>query len=143
MRQSTRFADAIHLLAYVYLQSGEEKITSKVLAGSINVTPVNVRQITGQLREAGLISTTSGSGKITFNKPIDQINLLEIFDAVTDGSLFHRDNQTNPECKVGSKMPDVLDDEFDLIENQARTKMSEITLAEVVSHVKEAQLAAK
>lgn len=139
MRKSTRFADAIHLLTYVYLQSREEKITSKVLAGSINVTSVNVRQITSKLRHAGLINTVNGSGKITFRKPIDQISLLAIFNAVTDGTLLTRDKNTNPNCKVGNKMPAVLDGEFNTIENQARAKMQSITLRDVVDQVKLAQ----
>lgn len=135
MRHSTKFANAIHLLTYAYLRS-DRKMSSKILAQSIGATPVTVRQITSQLSKANLIETKVGSGKITFLKSPKEITLKEIFETVTNGKLIERNENTNHLCQVGKQMPEILNDEFTLIEDAALKEMSQITLADVINQVK-------
>lgn len=83
MRHSTRFANAIHLLTYAYLRS-DWQMSSKLIANSVNTTPVTIRQLTSQLNKAGIIETRPGSGRIKFRRPPEEISLLGIFSAVTN-----------------------------------------------------------
>ena len=52
---SSRFTIAVHMLAYISMYGEKEKVTSEILSGSIQVNPVIIRRILGQLKEAGLI----------------------------------------------------------------------------------------
>lgn len=135
MRHSTRFANAIHLLVYAYLRS-DQPMSSGRIANSVNTTPVTIRQITSQLKHAGLIETRVGSGKITFRRSPKEITLLDIFNAVTDEWLIERNPQTNIQCQIGKQMPQILDNEFSIIEEQAKQAMQHITLASIIEQVK-------
>lgn len=134
MRHSTKFANAIHLLTYAYLRS-DWQMSSKLIANSINTTPVTVRQLTSQLSKAGLIATKPGSGKIKFNRAPNEITLLDIFNAVTDHELIERNTKTNIQCEIGKQIPAILDSEFTKIENAAKEAMKEITLADITNQV--------
>ncbi|MGM9892562.1 Rrf2 family transcriptional regulator [Limosilactobacillus sp.] len=134
MRHSTKFANAIHLLAYAFLRS-DWQMSSKLIANSINTTPVTVRQLTSQLSKAGLITTKPGSGKITFNRPPKDITLLDVFNAVTDHELIERNTKTNIQCKIGKQIPAILDSEFTKIENASKDAMQEITLADIIDQI--------
>lgn len=131
MRHSTKFANAIHILVYAYLRS-DQQLSSRVIAKSLNTTPVTVRQLTSQLSKAGLIETKVGSGKITFNRTPQEITLLDIFNAVTDQRLIERNDKTNIQCEIGRQIPAILNDEFGEIEDAAKKKMSKITLADII-----------
>lgn len=134
MRHSTKFANAIHVLVYAYLRA-DWQMSSKLIANSVNTTPVTIRQLTSELNKAGLIATKSGSGKIKFVRSPEEITLLDIFNAVTDQQLIERNAKTNIHCQVGKQMPSLLDNTFDQIENAAKKEMAQITLADVIKQV--------
>lgn len=138
MRHSTRFANAIHLLVYAYLRGDQpgQPMSSKRIAYSVNTTPVTIRQITSQLSKAGLIETKVGSGRITFKRAPGKITLLDIFNAVTDGQLIERNNNTNIKCQIGKQIPGILDHEFSKIEDQAKAAMQQTTLGDIIKQVK-------
>jgi DNA-binding IscR family transcriptional regulator len=62
MQISKKFTIAIHLLTASRYFEGQQKITSRFLAGSIGTNPVIVRNIMLQLQEAGLIDVKRGPG---------------------------------------------------------------------------------
>ena len=62
MQISSRFTIAIHMLTCMEIFKNEYKITSDFLAESIQVNPVIIRRILGQLKEAGLIEVKRGTG---------------------------------------------------------------------------------
>ena len=64
MRVSTRFSDSIHLLAFIEIYA-DAKLTSDLIASSIETSPVVVRRLMGKLRQAGLIATTPGTAQPT------------------------------------------------------------------------------
>lgn len=134
MRHSTKFANAIHLLTYAFLRS-DWQMSSKLIANSINTTPVTVRQLTSQLSKAGLITTRPGSGKITFNRSPKEITLLDIFNAVTDRELIERNTKTNIQCEIGKQIPAILDNEFTKIEDASKNAMKQISLADIINQV--------
>ena len=134
MKVSSRFADAIHILCYAYLQRNA-KHTSDVIAQSVNVNAVTVRQITGELREAGLIRTQAGSGRIEFARPIDEITMRDIFLAVSDGKLLARETAASDRCPIALGMKGAQEAIFSGIEEAALAKMAQTTLKDVVADI--------
>ena len=62
MQISSRFTLAIHIFACIYTSKDKYKVTSDFLSKSTNVNPVIIRKILGQLKNAGLVEVTRGSG---------------------------------------------------------------------------------
>lgn len=86
MQISTKFTIAVHLLTAVAYFSESQKVTSDFLAGSIGSNPVIIRNIMGQLKEAGLIDIKRGPGGVTLEKKLTDISFLDIYKAVETNS---------------------------------------------------------
>ncbi len=68
-------------------------------------------------------------------RPMDQITLLDIFNAVEaleNGQLFHFHENPNTACPVGRNIHAGLDEKLFSIQNAMEEKMKQITLADVV-----------
>lgn len=136
MKVSTRFSDAIHLLAFINIYNGKLSLTSKTIASSIETSPVMVRQLMGSLRKAGLLQTTHGTPNPKLAKPTDQISLLDIYLAVEkDKPLFEVDRKTNPQCIVGGNIQPTLENFYDEAEIAAKAKLNQIKLADVIDTI--------
>lgn len=135
MQISSRFTIAIHILTAIDTFQKEYKVTSDFLAGSINVNPVIVRRTMQSLKGAGLIEVKRGTGGMEIAKPMNEITLLDIFNAVEPlehGQLFHFHENPNTACPVGRNIHAGLDDKLFSIQEAMEEKMKSITLEEVV-----------
>lgn len=134
MQVSGRFTIAIHIFLCIDTFQDEHKITSDFLAGSIQVNPVIIRKLLGQLKEAGLITVQRGAGGARIAKDPRDITLLDIFNAVEsldDGKLFHFHEKPNPDCPVGRSVHPVLDSRLEQIQAAMERELQSITLADV------------
>ena len=135
MQISSRVTIAIHIFACIDYFGEDYKLTSDFLAGSVNVNPVVIRRLLQQLKAAGLINVARGSGGTTLAKPLKDISLLDVYQAVEcveNGELFHFHDNPNPACPVGRNIHHALDDKLDRIQKAMEDEMRRITLAEVV-----------
>ncbi len=135
MQISSRFTIAIHILTAIDTFQHEHKVTSDFLAGSINVNPVIIRRTMQSLKGAGLIEVKRGTGGMDISRPMSEITLLDIFNAVEpleDGNLFHFHENPNPSCPVGRNIHAGLDDKLFSIQAAMEDKMGSITLEDVV-----------
>ena len=133
MQFSSRFTIATHTLLCIAMFQKEYKVTSNFLAGSINVNPVMIRNILGQLSAAGLVKIKAGIGGAYLAKPADEITLRDIFKAVEkEESLFHFHENPNPECPVGRTIHSVMDSKIDTIQLAMENKMAETTLFQLL-----------
>lgn len=99
MKVSTRFSDSIHLLAFLVIYKGKTTLSSNIIASSLNTSPVVVRRLMSNLRDAGFIKTTHGSPDPELLREPKDISLLEIYLATEGKSpLFAIDHETNPDC---------------------------------------------
>lgn len=136
MKISTRFSDAIHLLAFIHIYSGKIALSSENIAGSIETSPVMVRRLMGDLRKAGLIETTHGTPDPKLAKPTDQISLLDVYLAVEkDRPLFEIDHKTNPQCIVGGNIQSTLKQYYDEAEVAAKAKLNNTKLSDVIDTI--------
>lgn len=135
MKISTRFSDAIHILAFLNIYH-DTKLSSQNIANSVMTSPVVVRRIMASLQKAGLIITTHGSPNPHLAKSPDDINLLDIYYAVEGHQqLFTVDPKTNPQCIVGGNIQTVLSRYYDEVQNAAMGRLARITLGDVINDI--------
>lgn len=136
MKVSTRFSDSIHLLAFLVIYKGKITLSSSNIASSLNTSPVVVRRLMANLRDAGFIKTTHGSPDPELLRKPDQISLLELYLATEGNSpLFAIDHETNPTCIVGGNIQPTLIDYFSHAETAAGAVLDKISLQDVIDTI--------
>ena len=136
MQISSRFSIAVHVLTCIGVFKGKFKLTSNFLASSVNVNPVIIRRILQQLKAAGIVGVTRGSGGAEIIKPLSEITMLDIYNAVEcvdSGKLFSFHENPNQDCPVGRNIHNVLDGKLERIQNAMEAEMKSITMADVLS----------
>lgn len=139
MQISSRFTIAIHILLAIDTFKDDYKVTSDFLASSTNVNPVIIRNILGQLRNHNLIETQRGSGGTTIKKPLNEITLLDVYnavDSVNSDSLFHFHENPNVNCPVGGNIHKVLDQKLNDIQKAMEEEMKKTTLEDLANNLK-------
>lgn len=137
MQISSRFTMAIHMFACIDTFT-DRKMTSDFMAASIGTNPVIVRKLLQQLKAAGLIEVSRGTGGVTVTKPLDEITFLDVYKAVEctpDEQLFHFHENPNPKCPVGKNIHHVLDDRLNQVQKAMEDKLTTMTLADVKNDV--------
>ena len=133
MQISSRFTMAIHMFACIDTFT-DQKMTSDFMAGSIGTNPVIIRKLLQQLKAAGLVEVSRGTGGVTITKPLEEITFLDVYRAVEcspDEELFHFHENPNQMCPVGRNIHHVLDDKLARVQKAMEKELSAITLADV------------
>ena len=131
MQISSRFTIALHIFTCVEIFKNDYKITSDFLAGSINTNPVIIRKILTQLKNAGLITVTRGTGGISPTRSLKDISFYDVYQAiepVENGDLFNFHSSPNPQCPVGKNIHRLLDDKLKTIQLAMENEMKKYTL---------------
>ena len=137
MQFSSRLTIATHILLCIEIFKKDYKVTSNFLAGSLNVNPVIVRNVLGQLSSAGIVEIKAGGGGADLSKSPEEVTLLDIFKAVEkEESLFHFHENPNPECPVGRNVHSVMDAKLDSIQSAMENEMKSITLKQLIDDAK-------
>src|ERR1044071_3501967 len=113
MRTSCRFAMAVHVLAVLAYKEGD-RVTSALLAASVNTNPVIVGRLLLALQQAKLVETGRGAGSGSrLSRSPARINLAEIYRAVEDVEPFATPSR-NPSaaCPVGYCIRETLEKVF-------------------------------
>ena len=137
MQISSRFTMAIHMFACIDTFT-DRKMTSDFMAASIGTNPVIVRKLLQQLKAAGLIEVSRGTGGVTITRPLDEITFLDIYKAVEcapDEQLFHFHENPNEQCPVGRNIHRVLDDRLLQVQKAMEAELAKMTLADVKKDV--------
>ena len=128
---------SIHMFACIDTFT-DRKMTSDFMAASIGTNPVIVRKLLQQLKAAGLIEVSRGTGGVTVTKPLDEITFLDVYKAVEctpDEQLFHFHENPNQKCPVGKNIHHVLDDRLNQVQKAMEDKLATMTLADVKNDV--------
>ena len=76
-----------------------------------------------------------GSGGTSISKPLEEINLLDIYFAVEcidNGELFHFHENPNHKCPVGRNIHNVLDSKLEQVQKALENELQKITLADII-----------
>ena len=134
MQISSRFTVALHILTAIDQFSGDYKVTSDFLAGSIGTNPVIIRRLLGCLKDAGLITVPRGTGGCALARPLQEITFLDVYravGAVEEQQLFHFHENPNPECPVGRNIHALLGDKLEQVQKAMEDKMAQYTAADL------------
>ena len=146
MRNEVQYADikqitiAVHVLVCIETFKDSYKVTSDFLASSVNVNPVVIRRLLQQLKKAGLINVKRGSGGADIEKPLDEITLLDLYNAVEcveDGNLFHFHESPNQLCPVGKNIHTLLDVRLEEIQKAMEKEMMSVSIQDIMNDAKE------
>ena len=135
MQISSRFTIAVHMLCYIALFQDKEKVTSDIMAGSINANPVVVRRLLSQLKQRGMVTVNRGSGGAFLAMKPEDIDFLQIYrtvETVKKEGIFHFHENPNPNCPVGRGIHQALDSKLRRVQEAMAREMESITLADVL-----------
>lgn len=139
MQLTSKFTTAVHILTCIDVFSDEMRVTSDFLSGSTGVNAVIIRNVLSQLRSAGIVSTRQGSGGAHLAKPLNEITLYDVYNAVEcvdNEGLFHFHENPNAKCPVGRNIHKVMDGRLSEVQLAMENKLKSITLAEIVADTK-------
>ena len=141
MQLSSRLTMAVHLcVCLVYFQDSET-VTSSFLAGSIGANPVIVRELVGQLKQAGIVSASRGKSGMGLAKPAEDVTLFDLYQAtesVPEGGIFRFHARPNELCPVGRNIHRTLDGHLADAQRALERELAAVTLAEVIADVQKA-----
>ena len=145
MQISSRFTMAIHMFACIDTFS-DQKMTSDFMAASIGTNPVIIRKLLQQLKAAGLIKVSRGTGGVTITRPLDQITFLDIYKAVEctpDEELFHFHENPNPACPVGREVHGILSGYLDAAALAMENQLRAVTLQQLIDDLRQKEMTEK
>lgn len=128
---------AVHVLAVLAYKEGD-RVTSTLLAGSVNTNPVIIRRLLLALQRARLVETCKGAGSGSrLNRSPGRINLAEVYRAVEAVEPFASPSRKpNAACPVGHCIRKTLDKVFASAEAALERDLEKTTLAGVIDAVK-------
>ena len=132
MAANSQFSMAVHVLMML-ARSREENLKSDYLAKSVNTNPVVIRRLLGQLAHADLVvSQTGASGGTRLSRCPSEINLAEVYKAVSCGEVFALHGKSpNQDCPVGRNIEAVLCNLQKEIDASVGEKLSGFTLQNI------------
>ena len=136
MNTSSRFVVATHILAALAIKK-HQPMKSDLLSWSVNTNPVVIRRILGMLRNAGLVITQTGpEGGSRLARSAERITLLDVYQAVEDGSLFHLHYRSpSQDCPVGTNIQHCLGGVVSEAELAMKKVLASKTVADVAGEI--------
>lgn len=136
MAANSQFAIAIHVLTML-AKSGDERVKSDYIAGSVNTNPVVIRRLLSNLQEANLVvSQVGASGGTSLARQPKDIRLSEVYDALPCGEVFAlHAKEANQSCPIGKNMAAFLCGLQKEIDKTIDEKLSQYTLRDVIEKI--------
>ncbi|MFV8375319.1 Rrf2 family transcriptional regulator [Flavobacterium sp. LB1P62] len=126
---SGKFAITIHILTLLS-KFPEDYLSSEFIAGSMNLHPVLVRKEIANLKRNNIVESKEGkNGGTKLLKSASNISLDAIFKMTFDTvNLGFSKNKPNPDCLVGKKINENLENLYENINEKISLQLSGISL---------------
>ncbi|EPJ75888.1 hypothetical protein CFII64_28754 [Pseudomonas sp. CFII64] len=127
----------LHVL--IHIARHEQPATSDTIAQMLGTNPVVVRRTMALLKNEGYVRSEKGHrGGWTLAKPLAQITLLDIHQALGSSSLFAIGLSTDhPQCLVEQAVNAALTDAFDAAQALLITRLGSVTLEQLANDFEE------
>lgn len=127
---------AVHVMAVLAYKDGD-RVTSELLARSVNTNPVVIRRLLLTLQQARLVETSRGAGfGSRLSRSAARINLGEVFRAVEQDEAFCLPRKKPSQaCPVGHCIQAALERVFGSALKALEQDLARTTLADVVKVV--------
>ena len=137
MRTSCRFGMAVHVLAVLAYKEGD-RVTSALLADSVNTNPVIIRRLLLSLQRAKLVDTCKGAGSGSrLSRSPRRISLAEVYRAVESAEPFASPaRKPNAACPVGKCIREALGKVFESAQSALERDLEKTTLPDLMDTVK-------
>ncbi|MHC8306313.1 Rrf2 family transcriptional regulator [Pseudomonas sp. PB3P13] len=137
MRTDTRLSRMLHVL--IHIARHDQPATSDTIAQMLGTNPVVVRRTMALLKEEGYVRSEKGHrGGWSLAKPLAQITLLDIHQALGSSSLFAIGLSTDhPECLVEQAVNAALTDAFDAAQALLIARLGRVTLEQLAGDFEE------
>ena len=136
MAANSQFAMAVHVLTML-AKNSEQFVKSDCIAASVNTNAVVIRRLLSELGQAKLVvSQTGAAGGTRLARGAEEINLAEVYRAVSCGEVFalhHRG--PNRDCPVGRNIESVWCHRQKEIDRSIDQTLSRFTLQSVIDSV--------
>ena len=135
MHISKKCSVAVHCLIFISEYGGQTKVTSELLSLSTGCNPVTVRGILSALKKAGIIAVPQGTGGAAIQRPLEEISLNQICEAVEPGAidrLMGVHTSPSPLCPVGRNIGRVLGKTYRRVQDGLAESLRGVTLREIV-----------
>lgn len=129
---------AVHVLAVLAYKDGD-RVTSALLASSVNTNPVIIRRLLLDLKKARLVETGKGAGSGSrLSRSAARINLAQVYRAV-EGSESFRSPARKPSaaCPVGQCIRNSLNAVFASAQRALELDLERTTLADIARAAEE------
>ena len=135
--RNSQFAIAIHILT-VLAENAADNVKSECIAESVNTNAVVIRRLLSHLNQAKLVVSQTGStGGTRLAKETAEINLAEVFRAVSTSEVFslHR-QKPNQNCPVGKNIEAVLCKLQKEVDETIEKRLANYSLHDVIEMMK-------
>ncbi len=135
MKISSKLAMGIHVLIAIDRFSGEYKVTSDFLAGSLQVNPVMVRQILVGLNGCGITEIADRKRGVELSRPLGEITMQDVYFAVEGSgkSIFGFHSDPNEKCPVGKNIHAILDSRLDSLQREFEDSLKNYHLSDIAA----------
>ena len=139
VRTSCRFGMAVHVLVVLAYREGD-RVTSSLLASSVNTNPVIIRRLLLALQRAKLVETRKGAGSGSrLSRSPASITLDQVYRAVESTEPFSvPSTRPNVSCPVGNCIRRALDEVFSSAQAALEEDLAKTNLAALVRIAKAA-----
>lgn len=136
MAANSQFSMAVHVLTML-ANARDENVKSDCLAASVNTNAVVIRRLLGQLSQAKLVVSQTGStGGTRLSRCPSEINLSEVYKAVCCGEVFALHAKSpSQDCPIGKNIAAVLCHLQKEIDRTVGEKLSQYSLADVIAKI--------
>lgn len=132
MNKDTRLSGTLHAL--LHMAQVEQPLTSEVLARSMGTNPAVFRRTMAGLRRAGYVTSGKGhGGGWQLARPLEQITLLAVYEALDQPSLFAMGSRDrHSDCMIEKNVNKVLAETLLRAESLLLEQFGQVTLDQLL-----------
>jgi Rrf2 family protein len=121
----------LHVL--IHMSEHDEPMTSEAVAAMLSTNPVVARRTMSGLRDAGFLTSKKGhGGGWALAAPLDEITLLDVYNALGDPAVFaFGPTDDQPDCLVEQAINDRLAETLDEARALLLARFGNISLADI------------